>query len=256
MKIYQWLSLLLFFLLIPTPIFGAELAENLNLARIYVNPGTLEPEFSETRTYYTLLLKEPVDNLIIQATPVDENLTYEIKGNDHLKQGENLITITVFSKDKERSKTYTINVLLTEDPDPYNALLNTLIVDNYSFTEEFFPEVFEYTITGATNQSEVDVFAYPQNSNASVKITGNTNLKDGENTITIDVTSQNGLAKRTYQIKLDKTKDLSVSNKEEITISTKPKSGLKTFLLTTSIIVTTIVVLLYLANKYSYHPPS
>lgn len=254
------LSLLILILLIFTnTIFGSKINNHdLSLSRIYVEPGSLEPEFSPTRTYYTLILEPNTKNIVLQATPTDKTLDYEIKGNENLKEGENLITITVYSKDKSDSNTYTINALITDEPEKYNALLNTLIIDNYPFNEEFFPEVFNYTTTSLTTQNIVDVFAYPQNSNATIKISGNTNLSDSQNTITIDVTSENKLSTRQYTITINKgnTNEISRTNEitktisnENIKTNNEHNSEFKTFIITTIIIILTLVLIIFSYNR-------
>lgn len=239
-------------------VYCTEEAEDLTLSRIYVEPGSLEPEFSETRDYYTLLLNPDVTSLLVQATPTNTELRYEIKGNENLKEGENIITITVFSKDNTKSKVYTINALKTDDPDKYNALLSTLIIDNYPFNEDFFPEKFNYTTKSNTTNNNVEVFAYPQNSNATVEIKGNENLKDGENLITITVTSENGLAKREYTIKIYKgnlaesnATSISSSNTDLIDINnnSNANSEFKTFIITSIIIVIILLSIIFISKR-------
>jgi len=246
--------LLICFFAIQHNIYATEELEDLTLSRIYVEPGNLDPEFSETRDYYTLLLNSDATNLLVQATPTNEDLKYEIKGNENLKEGENLITITVYSKDNSKNKVYTINALKTKEPDKYNALLSTLIIDNYPFNEDFFPEKFNYTTKNNTNSNTVEVFAYPQNSNAKVEITGNDNLQDGKNTITITVTSENGLAKREYNIKINK-KDSAKFDIASINSNTNSfidindattNSSFKTFIITS---VAIVVILLFIIFK-------
>lgn len=222
--------------------------ENLTLSRIYVEPGTLEPEFSETRKYYTLLLDENVTNLLVQATPTNEDLKYEIKGNENLKIGENIITINVFGENNN-TNTYTINALKTNEPDKYNALLNTLIIDNYPFNEDFFPETFNYTTKSTSKEESVEVFAYPQNPNAKVEITRNENLKDSNNTITVTVTSENGLATRTYTVNFRKSDTISTIENTDTTITSNDKTEFYTFLITSIIIVIILIIIILIFKK-------
>lgn len=236
-------------------ICATEKLEDLSLSRIYVEPGNLEPEFSETRDYYTLLLNNDVTNLLVQATPTNENLKYEIKGNETLKSGENFITITVYSEDNTRNKVYTINALRTNEPDKYNALLSTLIVDNYPFNEEFFPERFNYTTKNNTNDNKVEVFAYSQNPNASVEITSNENLEDGKNVISVIVTSENGLAKREYNITINKSdisnevlqanlnNDESINNSENISTNSFLKNFIISFFIIIIVFILNIIII-------------
>ena len=252
MKKYIKLAVLVITLFITT--INVYATEDLTLSRIYVEPGTLEPEFSETRNYYTLLLNENITDLVVQATPTNENVKYEITGNKDLKIGENIITITVYGENNNtNTNTYTINALKTNEPDKSNALLNTLIIDNYPFNEDFFPEIFNYTTKSTSKEENVDVFAYPQNPNAKVEITGNENLKDSNNTITITVTSENGLATKTYTVNLTNTdlNTISDTNNTDTNISQNNKSDFYTFLTTSSIIIVILLVIIFAFRKKS-----
>lgn len=245
MKKYIKLAVLVITLFITT--INVYATEDLTLSRIYVEPGTLEPEFSETRNYYTLLLNENITDLVVQATPTNENLKYEITGNKDLKIGENIITITVYGENNN-TNSYTINALKTNEPDKYNALLNTLIIDNYPFNEDFFPEIFNYTTKSTSKEENVDVFAYPQNPNAKVEITGNENLKDSNNTITITVTSENKLATRTYTVNLTNTdlNTISDTNNTDTNTLQSDTTDFYTFLITSSIIAIILLVIIFI----------
>lgn len=245
----------LIFFMSKTNIYAIENDEDLTLSRIYVEPGTLEPEFSEVREYYTLVLNPDVSNLIVQATPTNTNLKYEIKGNENLNEGENIITITVFSEDNTRSKIYTINALKTNNKEEYNALLSTLIVDNYPFKEEFFPEKFNYTLKDEVRENSLEIFAYPQNENATIKIEGNENLNNSEY-ITVTVTSANKLANRIYTISKNITPIQSIDNVDNLENTNESnfqkydnKSSFKTFIITTIIIITILVIIIFTFKK-------
>lgn len=248
MKKYIKLTVLVITLFITN--INVYATEDLTLSRIYVEPGTLEPEFSETRNYYTLLLNENITDLVVQATPTNESLKYEITGNKDLKIGENIITITVYGENNN-TNTYTINALKTNEPDKYNALLSTLIIDNYPFNEDFFPEIFNYTTKSTSKEENVDVFAYPQNPNAKVEITRNKNIKDNNNTINITVTSENGLTTRTYRVNLTNAQlnTISNTNTTDIKTSQNDKTQFYAFLVTSSIIVIILLVIIFIKKK-------
>ena len=60
--------------------------------------------------------------------------------------------------------------------------------------------------------SNLEIIAIPENSNATVNVTGNTNLKEGLNEIKIEVISEDKLAKNEYIINVTKTKNLEEAN--------------------------------------------
>ena len=76
--------------------------------------------------------------------------------------------------------------------------LQSLEVKNNTFTPDFDKNTLNYTLT--TYDTSLDILAVPTNKFAKVSISNNrNNLKEGLNTITIDVTSENGKTK-TYTL--------------------------------------------------------
>lgn len=72
-----------------------------------------------------------------------------------------------------------------------------------ALTPEFSSEVYEYTLTIPPEQNEItklDVEAIGAQEDFTIEITGNEELVDGENTVTILVKSKNGEKTATYQI--------------------------------------------------------
>lgn len=83
------------------------------LKTLKIDGFTLSPEFSPEVYEYTLTIpedKSDITKLDIQADPSEKDYTVEIKGNEDLEAGENIITIIVKSKDGEKTATYTIKV--------------------------------------------------------------------------------------------------------------------------------------------------
>lgn len=71
------------------------------------------PEFFSEIYEYQMLLDETLSNITkldVEAVGLQKDFTIEIKGNEELKEGENIITILVKSKDGKTSATYTIVV--------------------------------------------------------------------------------------------------------------------------------------------------
>ena len=76
----------------------------------------------------------------------------------------------------------------------------------------FFLRIFvDYAITVGENVSSIEVLALPDDPNARVEISGNTNIVDGDNYINIKVTAENGYY-RNYTITVTKVKDTSKAN--------------------------------------------
>ena len=94
--------------------------------------------------------------------------------------------------------------------DRENNYLQSLLVDGYELYPEFNKNILTYYIVLSTDVSSLDVTAEPENENAKVKITGNTSLRNTENTIKITVTAENKTTK-TYNIIATKQKDNGLS---------------------------------------------
>ena len=70
--------------------------------------------------------------------------------------------------------------------------LRALSIEEGTITPEFNKDVREYAITIPYEVAEVNVTATPNDSKASVAIEGNKDLKEGENTVTVKVTAEDG----------------------------------------------------------------
>ncbi len=92
-----------------------------------------------------------------------------------------------------------------------NSRLKNLRLNHEGMTPVFSPDVTEYYFL-TENLSQLDVTAIPENTNANVTISGNTNFKEGLNIIVIEVTSPDKTSKTQYTISVTKTKDLEKAN--------------------------------------------
>lgn len=82
-------------------------SSNVGLASLKVNEGKLLPDFQTNITNYTLDVSAQTDMVFFDTKTKRKTDTVEIVGNDNLKEGENIATILVSSKNGN-SKTYTI----------------------------------------------------------------------------------------------------------------------------------------------------
>lgn len=89
---------------------------------------------------------------------------------------------------EDESKTvYTLIVNKTDKTAETGLTLNKLEIAGVTLTPTFTPDVYSYSINVATGTTSVDITAETGDEDATVEITGNTDLKDGENLITIMV---------------------------------------------------------------------
>lgn len=88
-----------------------------------------------------------------------------------------------------------------QDQKSNDATLKSLSITGVTLTPTFDPNVTSYVANIGTDINEVEVIAEVNNEKATREITGNTELKDGENIITVAVTAEDGTVTN-YEIKL------------------------------------------------------
>ena len=197
-------------------------SNNSNLKALSIEGATILPTFSPSVTSYTVQVAKDIQKLNVNAVAEDEKATISIKGNEQLKEGENLITVSVSAEDGT-VKIYEINV--ERLPEETIVLgLKTLKIDGTDIDKRFKTDVYNYEIKVEEDVSRLKIEAIPNDETATVEILGNDELFEGENIITIMVSSQGGNEKITYQIKANKDiKAVPLVNTEEETNIFPPK---------------------------------
>lgn len=84
-----------------------------------------------------------------------------------------------------------------------DATLKSLSITGVQIAPEFASNVTSYTANVGEDITKVEVLATANNEKATVEITGNENLQDGENSIVVKVTAEDGTVSN-YEIKLTK----------------------------------------------------
>lgn len=93
-----------------------------------------------------------------------------------------------------------------------NAYLREFRVDIPGITPDFNKNTFNYALTVEESVNNLNVTAVPEDSKASVSISGNTNLNLGENIINVKVTAEDKKTTKTYTINVTKVQDVQKSN--------------------------------------------
>lgn len=101
-----------------------------------------------------------------------------------------------------------------------NTNLKSLKVDVEGLSPEFDKNITEYYLIVDLTIEKVNVEAVPEDEKSKITITGNSDLKEGENTIKILVKAENGNTK-TYTINITKTNDLEKVNATLKSLSVK-----------------------------------
>ena len=174
-----------------------EESDDKSLKSLTIDGYILSPQFSSDITEYTLTVGMDVSSLDIEAVPSDDASEVTITGNDELLEGTNTVEIVVTAEDGTE-RTYTINVIKGEGA---GLGLAELTINGYTLNPAFSPEIYEYTLEiNDLTVTSIDINAVANVDGASVEIVGNTELKPGENIVTIIVRSDDGNEITTYQI--------------------------------------------------------
>lgn len=181
-----------------------EKTDSATLQVLRIDREGIVPSFNKDIYDYYLTVSNDVGHIDILAISENPNATIEIVGNNNLKNGLNNITIKVISEDKTQSKVYTIQVTKTNDVELANTNLEILAIENVFLNPPFDTNITHYNIEVSNDTSSLNIFAVPQNENATVEIIGKDDIEEGDNIINVIVTGQNGFSKRTYEIKCHK----------------------------------------------------
>ena len=187
-------------------------SDNAYLKSLTIEGQELTPVFNKETTAYTLQLTDDITELNIKAEAEDEKASVSIQGNKELKEGDNKVTVSVSAEDGT-IKIYEITATKTEK----TALgLKTLGIKDSDISSMFKTDTYEYEIY-IKDVDKLEIEAIANDETATVEILGNEDLQEGENTITIIVSSQDGKENVTYQIKANKI----IANANTIADTTK-----------------------------------
>ena len=194
---------------------------NANLEVLRLDREGMTPAFDKNITEYYLTVTNEVKEIEVLAITSNPEASVEITGNTKLKEGLNIIKIQVTSEDKKEKKTYTIQVTRTANLALANTNLEILAIENVLLSPPFDPNETNYAAEVAKGVNDLNVFAVPENEKATVQISGDKNLKEGNNTVTVVVTAANGFSKKKYQIQVyqrneEEQKQYEEEQKEQI----------------------------------------
>ncbi len=168
----------------------------------------------------TVKVDNDVTNAKISVTTSNgESYTINKGNNVKLEEGTNTVKITLAS-----GNVYTVNIRraakeddtpnIIDEPKPEEKiLLKSLKLQGVnleeekvelSYSPEFSSEVYEYSVNVANDIKKIDVEALANKEDYTVEITGNEELKEGENIITILVKAKDSDKVTTYKIKVIK----------------------------------------------------
>lgn len=198
---------------------GSVKSSNNYLSSITLNAGNLSPEFyRETFEYTVENLPEDTLELEINATAEDERAHISGLGVVSLNPGENRIQIEV-TAENENVREYVLIVNRKQDLVESDLRLTTLEISQINKNGEFSTleipfdkETFEYDVEVDNDIVDLDVNPTVEREGIIVETTGEKNLKDGENIVSITLTAQNDENIQTsYVVKVNRKTGMEVS---------------------------------------------
>lgn len=205
----------------PSTTSTAQKSSNANLSNLGIRPNDFSG-FRPGTTTYNVTVPNDVESVEVYATKADSKATVTGTGTKTLQEGANALAVTVTAEDGT-TKTYTINVtresatesedenatdenmIAEENQEEVGDGLAELTINNVTLSPSFETGVYEYTAKYIGEDTKFEIEATPTDETYIVDITGNEDLQEGENIITILVSDAEGNNVATYQITVDKS---------------------------------------------------
>ena len=142
-----------------------------------------------------------------------------------LKAGTSSISVASYEVYDADSQTVSLSHVGTSAvqvsaPSTYSsdASLSSLTVSPGELSPAFSPDVTEYSVTVPGDVDRLTISAPAADDGATVSINGNENLQMGENTVTCQVTAEDGETTRTYTLTVTKTDEASSEDGTEASV--------------------------------------
>ena len=240
-----------------------EKSNNANLSNLGIRPNDFSG-FSPTKTSYSVTVPNEVESVEVYAGKGQNGQKISGTGSKTLKEGLNTFNITVTAEDGKTTKTYTINITRStadkdEKEDEEDAKeekqeetenadkvfgLKELTIGGLELQPQFKSDIYEYRIELNEDLEKLDLSALATEEDASVEITGNENLQEGENIITIIVKSKDEEQTTAYQIVVNK-----VLNSEENTSNQDQQEKIIIMAAVGGVILIIIIIVIVVAVK-------
>ena len=177
----------------PTETKEEKKSTDSTLSSLSIAEGAITPEFNKDVKEYAITVPNEVTKLNITATPTDSKATVSVTEYEELKEGENIITISVTAEDGTTKTDYVIKATRQRKELALEKLIikytnqNGEVVE-VPLTPEFISNIYEYSIeTLEYWVKSLDIEALVNIEGATIEISGADSLKEGENVITITV---------------------------------------------------------------------
>ena len=198
------------------------------LKSLNVSGYTLKPTFKSNVNTYSITVKNNITGLDVNAVPNSGKSSVEVSGNGNWKVGVNVVTIKV-TAENGNVNTYTVNVTReaaktnnTSTPKPKssdNYLKDLIINSSHEISPKFNKNTSNYSVTVPYEVDKLDLTYVTNNSNAKVKVNGNSNFLVGEmNTVEVEVTAEDGTV-RVYTLNVTRSTQNGKTDLKELTVT-------------------------------------
>ena len=209
------------------------LSSETNLSNLTVSVGEMDQTFSnEVTTYNVTGIKDTVNSVTINPTcennckwtitcPLGECSVSNSK-RVSLQTGANKVSITVTSEDGKNNKSYVLNIYRGEI-ETSSAYLSDIKIKDVELSPKFDSMTNDYTAIVGLDVEKLEIDVIAEDPDAKVVIKGNDELVEGENTITVTVTSSDGENKQVYSIIVTKEEiEDETTDEEDKEVVVKP----------------------------------
>ena len=229
-------------------------SSNNYLQSITLSAGTLSPEFyRETFEYTVENLDENINEIEITAVAEDERASISGLGKVSLVEGENRIVISVTAENKN-VREYIIIINKKQSLQESDLRLQTLEISKINRNGEFSileipfdKETFEYSVEVEEDIEDLDVNPSVEKEGIIIEVTGDKNLKEGENFVNISLTSQDDETIQTNYVVKVKRHSAMQTSAEVVKINETWK--IVTLCILFAILIGEVILYVYLKKK-------
>ena len=192
--------------------------------------------FKRDKTDYSVEVPNNVSKVNVYATPLDSKAKVTGTGDVSLNEGESKKVAITVTAEAGNTKTYSLTIKRkaadeadTQTQGDSDASLKSLGIkpEKYDFSG-FKKDKTQYSVQVPKDVEEIEVYAEATSNKAKVTGTGKTQLKNGKNTIVVQVTAENGTT-QTYTIEVtrgDSGTTATTNSKDEFGLSSLEINGL------------------------------
>ncbi|BBI36612.1 cadherin-like beta sandwich domain-containing protein [Cohnella abietis] len=175
------------------------------------NSGTIapvSPNVDNVTSSYTAIVESDAHSVTVTGTTLNPGDIVSVTGGTNLVAGNNSVTVTITSSTGFGSRDYALNVVRS---DPSAAGLSLLSLSSGTLSPNYMEATTDYTASVAYSVSALNVTPFVSNAGSTVKVNG-VSVVSGQasvsialvagtaNTITVEVTSQDGTNTKIYKV--------------------------------------------------------